>query len=345
MVRNIPQSQRGLPAWRRLPRVPRSWTVNTEFRKTNYFSQHVKEGKKEWRSRYGSFTPNHIKQIFHLIEPYFIHPRASKLLKLNKLLLWFNVLHEQYSTWGQIRRIWGKLSTSSIRGYMLDVDFAFIRAFYKTEDIIGIPSEDIIERLENHLKQSGQKLYKSPFALDGKCTQVVGRLGEHQKFCWKFKKRPAENHLYFTDRVLSLARVVSIGNKGRRHDNRILTEHPIYPQLGEFLKRGPALADSGYAKYLDEYHSQVIAAVPSKKKHTQMYYSYPESLWKIHRAERSSIEHWFGCMFVNQFPALNYWKKKGNNALKRLNLHIFCATIAWNLYQLMKHVRITNYIN
>lgn len=151
-------------------------------------------GNKKWKKYYESITRDHILFFFGLIEQYFIKPKDTQQMKLNKLLLWINFLHSEHQTWFDFSRKWGDICESTVSNYMMDVACAILRAFASTPKIIGFQSQQNIEKMKKILSDSKAAIPYATCLVDGKCTRVLGRKGEHQKHCDK-PNATTSNHI------------------------------------------------------------------------------------------------------------------------------------------------------
>ena len=168
----------------------RHWKWSKGFRDVNYFQQHASLSDTKWKKYYGCLSRDFVLFFFDLIEPYFMKPKDTWHMKLNKLLFWLNYLHSDQETWFSFSRKWGDICEASAGNYMMDVVCAILRAFASTPDIISFASHDDIELMKNILTNSRASIPIATYLVDGKCTRVLGRKGEHQKLCHKFKNRP-----------------------------------------------------------------------------------------------------------------------------------------------------------
>ena len=131
----------------------------------------------------------------------------------------------------------------------------------------------IRNKMNQILKLNQAKFASALVSIDGKASRMLGRKHKNRR-CWKFKFRPAQNHMCIYDRVLGLAIASSVGNGGNRHDITVFRDHPWSNLVSDQLDEHLMLADSGYVGV----NGENIAVRP--KKNQILYQTQTKEFWK-----------------------------------------------------------------
>ena len=307
-----------------------SWNNAKVFSTTDYFALHSQLSLDRWTSKYGSFKQDEILMLFGLIEDYFPKPRDTRLKKLNKFLMWLHFVHCDDSQWQSFTEKWAGISNSSCIEFCNHVMTALLCAFYGTSEIMDIPLDSVIrKKMHDILELEKARFTTALISIDGKASRMLGRKHKNRR-CWKFKFRPAQNHMCIYDRVLGLALASSIGNGGNMHDITVFRNHHWCNSISDKLGKYSMLADSGYVGV----NGQNIAVRP--KKNQNLYHTQTKEFWNDHSGARSHIEHEYGRFWVNQFPTLNFWKRNSKSAFQKKRITIFCCLIIMNVVRLYR---------
>lgn len=272
--------------------------------------------------------------FFDMIHEYFIkiRDRNDPVKAMNKLLLWISFNHCDTQNWKPFARQWNNISKSSCNTYVTDVNVAILRAFKSTPEILDFPMNDEIRALMHEiLKLNGAKFQTALLSVDGKASQLYGRSDKSLRN-FKFKFRPAQNHMSIYDRVLKINVACSIGNPGSTADITVWRNHDwsneqvLWNKLKEYLM----LADSGYIGANPTY----VACRP--RKNMKLYKTQPSWFWSDHSATRGHVEHDLGYFWYTQNPTLNYWKKNSKYAFYKKRWNVVCSTIFMNVVRLYR---------
>ena len=272
--------------------------------------------------------------LFGLIKDYFTKPRDTDIKKRNKFLLWLNLVHCGCNDWQSFSEKWDDISRSSCNVFCNDVVAAILCAFHGTPEILNVKLNDAIRhKMHEILKINRARFASGLVSIDGKASRMLGRKHKNRR-CWKFKFRPAQNHMCIYDRVLGLAIASSIGNGGNMHDITVFRNHPwsnlVSEQLGEYFM----FADSGYVGL----NGKNIAVRP--KKNQSLYHTQTKDFWLDHSGARSHIEHEYGKFWSNQFPTLNFWDRNSRFAFQKKRVYICCCLIIMNTVRLHRFDKI-----
>ena len=222
-----------------------TWKAAQEFRQTDFLVVHSGLSVAKWKELYGSFSVDEVLMFFELIEAYFKKPKDDRIMKRNKFLLWLNFVHADVQNYGHFSRAWCGVSRRSLNNYCNEVLKAILQAFNGTPEIVDCPMNDVIrKKMQEILELNNDPMSIALLSIDGKASQLYGRKHRDRR-CYKFKFRPAQNHMSIYDRVLGLAVASSIGNGGNNNDKGIFNQHHWSNSLHEKLCEYLMLADSG----------------------------------------------------------------------------------------------------
>ena len=313
------------------------------FKRRHFWWEFSRDKPAEWKHNFGYATPEMILKLFYAIRNFFPTKKDSDVMKLNKIVFWCAHWHAKPMPKQIMRRLWSggeginnmkKYSATTLDNYLMHVSIAIDRAF-PDEKIFCFPSEAEKLRMIEILKLRRAPLPNALFAVDNKCTRTLGKTRK-ENLCWKFKFRPGFNNMFVRDRVLGFFCYIDVGHPGSRNDVRIFKESALFSKLGEAI--GPTavmLADAAFVLN-NTIVQKYVLAIPSKRKHPQLYAQAKESFWDKAKQSRNFIEQDFGILFVSQWPGIESWNGHGEQSEKPYKQHLTSICKADNFFRRYK---------